>query len=87
MGIDVLFFQITLQAINIDPARYGLEDSLCSGSTSTWEPYLQVNIGQVADRTRFIYVDDREVCYMLLYCFWEGDGPGIPPGAQGCGES
>ena len=24
---------------------------------------------EVADRTRFIYIDDREVCYMLLYCF------------------
>lgn len=53
---------------------YGQEPGFVAGMTFSMvvvagNALMYLVCSEVADRTRFIYVDDREVCYMLLYCF------------------
>ncbi|CAJ1387267.1 unnamed protein product [Effrenium voratum] len=53
---------------------YGQEPGFVAGMTFSMvvvagNAVMYLVCSEVADRTRFIYVDDREVCYMLLYCF------------------
>eukprot|EP00439_Symbiodinium_sp_Y106_P036873 s1694_g4.t1 len=53
---------------------YGQEPGFVAGMTFSMvvvagNALMYLVCSEVADRTRFIYIDDREVCYMLLYCF------------------
>ena len=53
---------------------YGQEPGLVAGMTFSMvvvagNALMYLVCSEVADRTRFISIDDREVCYMLLYCF------------------
>jgi len=53
---------------------YGQEPGFVAGMTFSMvvvagNALMYLVCSEVADRARFIYVDDREVCYMLLYCF------------------
>ena len=52
---------------------YGQEPGFVAGMTFSMvvvagNALMYLVCSEVADRARFIYVDDREVCYMLLYC-------------------